>query len=31
MGFEILQGEALERLRAMESESVQCVVTSPPY
>jgi DNA modification methylase len=35
MGFqvswEIRQGDALERLREMEAESVQTVVTSPPY
>ena len=27
----ILVGDALERLRALPAESVQCVVTSPPY
>jgi hypothetical protein len=27
----ILQGDALDRLRELPSESVQCCVTSPPY
>jgi DNA modification methylase len=27
----ILQGDVLTMLRTIESESVQCVVTSPPY
>lgn len=27
----ILQGDALEVLKTMPSESVDCVVTSPPY
>lgn len=31
MTWEIRQGDALERLREMEAESVQCCVTSPPY
>ena len=30
-GVTIYLGDALETLRHMESESVQCVVTSPPY
>jgi site-specific DNA-methyltransferase (adenine-specific) len=29
--WEIREGDALERLRGMPSESVQCSVTSPPY
>ena len=29
--WEIRQGDALERLREMPDESVQCCVTSPPY
>jgi DNA modification methylase len=29
--WRILQGDALERLREMPDESVQCCVTSPPY
>jgi DNA modification methylase len=29
--WEIRQGDALERLREMPDESVQCVCTSPPY
>lgn len=28
---QIIVGDALESLRAMPSESVQCIVTSPPY
>ena len=31
MSWEIRQGDALDVLRAMPSESVQCCVTSPPY
>ncbi len=31
MAWEIRQGDALERLREMPDESVQCCVTSPPY
>ena len=27
----ILSGDAIEMLRTLESESVQCCVTSPPY
>jgi DNA modification methylase len=30
-GYEIICGDALAVLRTMESESVQCCVTSPPY
>ena len=26
-----LQGDALDQLRTLEADSVQCVVTSPPY
>jgi len=29
--WEIRQGDVIERLRYMPAESVQCVVTSPPY
>ncbi len=31
MNFDIKQGNALEVLTNMESGSVQCCVTSPPY
>jgi DNA modification methylase len=31
VAWEIRQGDALERLREMPDESVQCCVTSPPY
>ena len=31
MSSKILVGDALERLRELPDESVQCVVTSPPY
>jgi DNA modification methylase len=31
MSWEIQQGDALERLREMPDQSVQCCVTSPPY
>lgn len=31
MNSKILQGDALEVLKTLESESVDCVVTSPPY
>jgi len=31
MTWEVRVGDALERLREMPAESVQCVVTSPPY
>lgn len=31
MSYRILQGDVLERLRDLPSESVHCVVTSPPY
>jgi len=27
----ILQGDSLEQLKTLESESVNCIVTSPPY
>lgn len=30
-GYSIVQGDVLERLREMPADSVQCVVTSPPY
>lgn len=30
-GYRIIQGDCLDVLRSMESESVQCCVTSPPY
>jgi DNA modification methylase len=29
--LQIIQGDALEVLRAMAPDSVHCVVTSPPY
>jgi len=31
MRYSILQGDVFEKLREIETESVQCVVTSPPY
>jgi len=31
MSYRILQGDVLERLAELPDESVQCVVTSPPY
>lgn len=31
MRAELLQGDSLEMLASLEDESVQCVVTSPPY
>jgi DNA modification methylase len=31
MSFEIKQGDVLQTLRQMDAESVQCVITSPPY
>lgn len=38
MGFDcwkdkgmILQGDTLEMLKTLDSESVDCVITSPPY
>ena len=31
MTWSIQQGDVLDRLREMPSESVQCCVTSPPY
>lgn len=31
MDYELLQGDALAQLATLASESVQCVVTSPPY
>ena len=31
MTWSILQGDALEVLSRMESDSIHCVVTSPPY
>lgn len=31
MTWEIRQGDALDRLREMPAESVQCCITSPPY
>lgn len=30
-GWEIRQGDALDRLREMSDQSVQCCITSPPY
>lgn len=29
--IQFLQGDALQLLKTLESESVHCVVTSPPY
>ena len=29
--MKIFEGHVLDRLREMESESIQCCVTSPPY
>ena len=29
--FQIIEGDALEVLRSLPAESVQCCVTSPPY
>ena len=31
MSFEILQGDSLLLLRALQAGSARCVVTSPPY
>lgn len=31
MSIQIIIGDVIERLREMHSESVHCVVTSPPY
>ena len=31
MGNRILQGDVIDKLKEIETESVQCVVTSPPY
>lgn len=31
MSYQVLHGDALEVLRGMESESVHCGITSPPY
>ena len=31
MDWQVIQGDALEALRGMDSESVNCCVTSPPY
>src|SRR5688572_3261454 len=31
MEYQLITGDALTELRKMEPESVQCVVTSPPY
>lgn len=31
MSYTLLQGDAIEVLRTLPAESVQCVVTSPPY
>lgn len=31
MNYKTLQGDALEILKKMESQSVDCVITSPPY
>ena len=29
--LKILQGDALEKIKEIESESIDCIVTSPPY
>ena len=29
--MKILKGDALEKLKELESESIDCIVTSPPY
>ena len=29
--YRILQGDVIEQVRTLPDESVQCVVTSPPY
>jgi DNA modification methylase len=31
MSFRLIQGDCVEKMRELEPESVQCVVTSPPY
>ena len=31
MGNKILQGDSLEVLKTLPSESIDCVITSPPY
>jgi site-specific DNA-methyltransferase (adenine-specific) len=31
MSYRLLQGDASEKLHALEDGSVQCCVTSPPY
>ena len=31
MDNRILQGDVIDKLKEIETESVQCVVTSPPY
>jgi len=31
MSYQLLKGDCIEVLRGLEDESVQCVVTSPPY
>ena len=31
MSRDIIQGDCIDVLRTMEADSVQCVVTSPPY
>jgi len=31
MSIKILQGDCIEVMRKMDAESVDCVVTSPPY
>ena len=29
--MKIIQGDCLEKLKELESESIDCVITSPPY
>ncbi|MFN3961653.1 MAG: hypothetical protein ACK4NQ_01595 [Fimbriimonadaceae bacterium] len=31
MSYQVLNGDALTMLKALPSESVNCIVTSPPY
>jgi DNA modification methylase len=31
MGWELLNGDALDMLKTLPDESVHCCVTSPPY
>ena len=31
MSYQLLQGDCLQTLKTLDANSVQCVVTSPPY